>query len=120
MPPTPFSVGMSLGIDFGTSNTVVAMRDGDGRVQHQLFEGSPQLPSAVYLEDRTELVTGREAIRLGFRNPARFEPNPKRRIDDGTVLLAEEEVSVADLIAAVFARVAEECHRTLRSRRRIS
>ncbi|MCD0442823.1 Hsp70 family protein [Glycomyces sp. A-F 0318] len=114
MPPTtPPGDGVSLGIDFGTSNTVVAIRYGDGRVQHQLFDGSPQLPSAVYLEDRGELVTGREAVRLGHRDPARYEPNPKRRIDDGAVLLGTEEVAVADLVAAVFARVAEECRRTL-------
>jgi hypothetical protein len=37
--------------------------------------------------------------------PGAFEPNPKRRIDDGRVLLGDRELPVVDLIAAVLARV---------------
>jgi Ethanolamine utilization protein EutJ (predicted chaperonin) len=41
-------------------------------------------------------------------DPARFEPFPKRRIDDGAVLLGDREVPVADLLAAVLRRVRGE------------
>ena len=42
--------GFRLGIDFGTSNTVAVLRWPDGRVKSLLFDGSPLLPSAVYVE----------------------------------------------------------------------
>jgi len=37
-----------------------------------------------------------------------MEPNPKRRVDDGVVLLGNAEVPVRDLIATVLRRVAAE------------
>ena len=78
-----------------------------------LFDGSPLLPSAVYAEPDGTLVVGRDAVHSARLDPARFEPNPKRRIDDGLVLLGDRELPVVDLIAAVLARVAEEWHRTV-------
>lgn len=95
-------------IDFGTSHTVVSIRRTNGRVQQQLFDGSPQLPSAVFRSEDDTLVVGTDAIHHGRRQPGRYEPNPKRRIDDGTVLLGEEELPVTEVIAAVFDRVRHE------------
>src|SRR3954463_3312673 len=107
--PTP---GIRLGVDFGTSNTVAVVRWPDGRSRTLLFDGSPLLPSAVYAE-ADSLVVGRDAVHSARMEPARFEPNPKRRIDDGMVLLGDREVPVVDLMAAVLARVAEEWHRAV-------
>ena len=45
-----------------------------------------------------------------------LEPHPKRRIDDGTVLLGGDEVPVGRLVGAVFARIADECRRALDQR----
>jgi hypothetical protein len=53
-----------LGIDFGTSSTVAVLRHADGRV----------------------------ALYLGRSRPERLELNPKRRIDEGAVLLGAREV----------------------------
>ena len=103
--------GGELGIDFGTSNTVAVMRRSDGRTQPLLFEGSPLLPSSVYAEPTGALVVGRDAVQSSRLDPARFEPNPKRRIDDGTVLLGDRELPVADLIQAVLGRVISERQR---------
>src|SRR6266511_3019025 len=76
----------STAIDFGTTHTVASVATGDGRVQSVLFDSSPLLSSAVYAgEDR--LVAGRDAERSARLDPSRFEPNPKRHIDDGTLLL---------------------------------
>jgi molecular chaperone DnaK (HSP70) len=102
--------GFALGIDFGTTNTVAVARMPDGRVRTLLFDGSPLLPSAVYAEPDTVRV-GRDAVLSARLEPARFEPQPKRRVDDGSVLLGERTVSVVDLIAAVLGRVAEEWRR---------
>jgi molecular chaperone DnaK len=101
----------ALGIDLGTSNTAAVLRWPEGRVKPVLFDGNPLLPSAVYAESGRSLLTGRDAVHSARVDPARYEPNPKRRIDDGTVLLGESEVPVVDLFAAVLSRVVEEARR---------
>ncbi|CAM3467306.1 WD-40 repeat protein [Stackebrandtia soli] len=101
-----------VGIDFGTSNTVaVVARPGHPAVP-LLFDGSPVLPSAVFAGDG-RLLVGRDAERASMSDPARFEPNPKRCIVDGTVLLGVSEYPVVRLIAAVLERVRDELHRVL-------
>jgi hypothetical protein len=77
-----------------------------------LFDGSPILPSAVYADADGALVVGKDAVQSSRLHPARYEPNPKRRVDDGSVRLGEREVAVVDLIAAVLLRVNEEVRRT--------
>ncbi|BCB82053.1 hypothetical protein Pflav_084630 [Phytohabitans flavus] len=109
---TPTS-GYALGIDFGTSHTVAVVRWPDGRGRPLLLDGSPLLPSAVYAEPGGALIVGRDAVHSARLDPARFEPNPKRRIDDGTLLLGDREVPLGDLVTAVLARVAEEWDRTV-------
>src|SRR5918911_629076 len=108
--PTP---GIRLGVDFGTSNTVAVVRWPDGRSRALLFDGSPLLPSAVYAEPSGTIIVGRDAVHSARLEPARFEPNPKRRIDEGAVLLGDREVPVVQLIAAVPGRVRDEFHRTV-------
>src|SRR5256885_16537597 len=90
----------ALGVDFGTSNTVAVARWPDGRARPILVDGSPLLPSAVYAEPGGDLIVGRDAVHSARIDPARFEPNPKRRGDDGLVLLGEREAPGADLLAA--------------------
>lgn len=102
-----------LSIDFGTSNTVVALAV-DGQAPRTLtFDASPLLPSAVFLGADGSVTVGREAQRQARLDPSRYEPNPKRRIDDGEVLLGDRVVDVVDLIAAVLRNVAGEVRRQL-------
>ncbi|MFI5956016.1 ABC transporter substrate-binding protein [Cryptosporangium sp. NPDC051539] len=103
--------GPALGIDFGTSNTVAVLRRGGGPPETLLFDGSPLLVSAVFADPSGQLLTGRDAAHAARSRPDRFEPNPKRRIDDGTVLLGDAELPVTQLIAAVLARVRAEATR---------
>jgi hypothetical protein len=105
----------SISVDFGTSHTVATIRRADGRVHQQLFDGSPQLPSAVFMNDEGGPVVGADAVHSGRRKPDRYEPNPKRRIDDAQILLGETEIPVTSVIAAVLSRVARECEQTLGS-----
>ncbi|MGI5244830.1 Hsp70 family protein [Dactylosporangium sp. CA-139066] len=102
---------VALGVDFGTSHTVAVARWPDGRARPLLFDGSPLLPSAVSL-DPNGLVVGRDAVHSARRAPERFEPNPKRRIDDGSVLLGPRDVPVQEMMTAVFQRVLAEFTRT--------
>src|SRR3954471_16333745 len=98
----------ALGVDFGTSNTVAVAQWPDGRARPILIDGSPLLPSAVFAEADGQLASGRDAVYNARIDPSRYEPNPKRRIDEGRVLLGDREVRVVDLVAAVLTRVAEE------------
>jgi actin-like ATPase involved in cell morphogenesis len=102
-----------LGIDFGTSNTVAMLRMPDGRVRPLLFDGSPMLPSAVYLAPDGRMLVGRDAERNARVDPTRFEPNPKRRIDDGTIFLGEQELPVPRVMAYVLEQVLTEARRQI-------
>src|SRR5216110_741212 len=102
-----------LAIDFGTSNTVAMLRTPDGRMRPLLFDGSPLLPSAVYLNTDGRMLVGRDAERHARLDPGRFEPNPKRRIDDGTILLGDAELPVPQVFSQVLAQVAGEARRQL-------
>ena len=101
-----------LSIDLGTSNTV-AVLSAHGRQRVVEVDGSAMMPSAVFAADDGSLVVGRDAERRARLEPARFEPNPKRRIDEGTLLLGDTVVSVTDALAAVLRRVGEETVRQL-------
>lgn len=100
-----------LGIDYGTSNTVAVLRRSDGRSRALLFDSSPLLPSAVFATPTGELLIGRDAERSMRTDPASFEPNPKRRIDDLEVLLGTRPYPVTTLVAATLRQVAAEAHR---------
>ncbi|MGH8879218.1 MAG: Hsp70 family protein, partial [Stackebrandtia sp.] len=101
----------ALGVDFGTSHTVAMLDRGAGGTGPLLFDGTPLLPSAVFAEPTGDLVTGRDALHSARMEPSRFEPNPKRRIDDGSVLLGGRELPVVELFAAVLKRCRDECER---------
>ncbi|WP_238016713.1 Hsp70 family protein [Dactylosporangium sp. AC04546] len=105
--------GPRLAVDFGTSTTVAVLQDRRGQVRQLLFDASPLLGSGVFAgpDPDAELLTGGDAERAAVGLPQGFEPYPKQRVDDGAVWLAEREVPVADLIAAVLERVAAEARR---------
>ena len=89
-----------LAIDYGTSNTVALVRTsgtGDGRTRQLLFDGSPLLPSAVLADRDGSLRIGRDAVRSARLDPARYEPNPKRRIDESEILLGDRVYPLAEI-----------------------
>src|SRR3954451_23277845 len=98
--------GYAMGVDLGTSNTVAVLRWPDGRTRPLLVDGAPIMPSGVYADPSGRLLVGRDAQRLAGLDPARFEPNPKRRIDEAAVLLGDREVPVVDLLAAILGALA--------------
>lgn len=95
-----------LSVDLGTSHTVAVVVWPDGRTRPLLFDGSPVMPSAVFLDPAGTLHTGRDAERLALTAPERFEPNPKQRISDRTILLGDREIPVTAAFAAILSRVA--------------
>jgi hypothetical protein len=99
-----------LAVDFGTSHTVAVVELADGRVESLLFRSSPLVPSAVFASEG-RLVAGHDADYGARLDPARYEPNPKRRIDEGQLLLGDVEVPVVDAVAALFRMIAAEARR---------
>ncbi|MEU7865324.1 Hsp70 family protein [Dactylosporangium sp. NPDC049140] len=98
--------GFAIGVDLGTSNTVAVVRHPDGRTRPLLVDGAPIMPSGVYVDEHGRIHVGRDAYRMAGLDPSRFEPNPKRRIDEPTVLLGDREIATVDLLAAILAAVA--------------
>src|SRR5690242_659699 len=84
----------------------------DGVARPLLFDASPLLSSAVFAAPSGDLLTGADAERAAVAYPAAYEPNPKRRVDERTVLLGEREITVVDLVAAVLRRVGTEAERS--------
>ncbi|BCJ32586.1 hypothetical protein Athai_00890 [Actinocatenispora thailandica] len=103
---TPLQPGFAIGIDLGTSNTVAVVRSPDGRTRPLLFDGQPILPSTVFVDESGHIHVGRDAQRMAQLDPARCEPNPKRRIDEQSVLLGDRELPVVALLAALLKEIA--------------
>ncbi|GAB3185520.1 putative pyrroloquinoline-quinone binding quinoprotein [Micromonospora palomenae] len=97
----------ALGVDLGTSNTVAVLRWPDGRTRPLLVDGQPILPSGVYADADGRLHVGRDAQRLAQADPAGYEPNPKRRVDEPSVSLGGRAYPPAELLAATLRAVAE-------------
>ncbi|GAA0540611.1 molecular chaperone Hsp70 [Saccharopolyspora subtropica] len=102
-----------LSVDLGTSNTVAVLA-AHGRPPRVIeVDGSATMPSAVFAAEDGAIIVGRDAERRARLDPSRFEPNPKRRVDEGTLLLGDNIITVTDALAAVLHRVAEETTRQL-------
>jgi molecular chaperone HscA len=97
-----------LVVDLGTFHTVAVVRRAGEAPRPLLFDGSPLLPSGVYRDPDGRLTVGRDAERLAAAAPSRYEPYPKRTVDDGSVLLGDGPVPVVELFAAILRRVLAE------------
>ncbi|WP_410593300.1 Hsp70 family protein [Amycolatopsis sp. lyj-23] len=102
-----------LSIDFGTSSTVAVLSAGGRGARAVEVDGSVTMSSAVFANDDGLLVVGQDAERRARLDPSRFEPSPKRRIDEGVLRLGDTEVGIEDAFAAVLRRVGEEAERQL-------
>jgi molecular chaperone DnaK (HSP70) len=102
-----------LSIDFGTSSTVGVLSTAGRGPRAIEVDGSVTMSSAVYLNDDGLLIVGQDAERGARLDPSRFEANPKRRIDEGTLHLGTTTVQVIDAFAAVLRRMGEEAERQL-------
>jgi molecular chaperone DnaK len=103
---------LRVAVDFGTTSTCVVVSVDGGEPQVVMVEGgSPVMPSAVFAAADGTLFVGQEAERQAAIDPARYEPNPKRRIDEGELLLGNSVLSVVDVVRAVLRRAVGEARR---------
>ncbi|GAB3997415.1 hypothetical protein GCM10029992_20240 [Glycomyces albus] len=65
-----------LSVDLGTSHTVAVVVWPDGRTRPLLFDGSPVMPSAIFLDEAGTIHVGRDAERLGPTAPSGSNPTP--------------------------------------------
>ncbi|MGM1059058.1 type VII secretion-associated protein [Saccharothrix sp. Mg75] len=102
---------LHVAVDFGTSSTCVAMSLNGREPQVVVVDGQPIVPSAVFAAADGTLFVGQEAERQAAVDPARYEPHPKRRVDEGELLLGTSVLPVADVVRAVLGRAVEEARR---------
>jgi molecular chaperone DnaK len=102
---------LRVAVDFGTTSTCAAASV-DGRApQVVVVDGAPLVPSAVYVTADGTLFVGHEADRQAAMDPSRYEPHPKRRIDEAELLLGNTVLPVIGVVRAVLRRVLQEARR---------
>ncbi|MCP2260207.1 type VII secretion-associated protein, Rv3446c family, C-terminal domain-containing protein [Streptoalloteichus tenebrarius] len=107
---------LHVAIDFGTSSTCTAVATGEhagggSEPQVVVVDGQPLVPSAVFAAADGTLFVGHEAERQAAVDPSRYEPHPKRRIDEGELLLGSTVLPVREVIRAVLSRAVGEARR---------
>ncbi len=100
-----------VAVDFGTSSTCVVVSVNGREPQVVVIDGQPLMSSAVYAASDGTLFVGQEAERQAAVDPSRYEPNPKRRIDEGDLLLGDSVLRVIDVVHAVLDRAVAEARR---------
>jgi hypothetical protein len=96
---------VGLSVDFGTSNTAAAWRDGAGRVAELRLSATGSLMPSAVLYQRGKVLVGHTAVQAALTDPDAFESSPKRRLADREIFLDQTMVAVGELVAAVFAEV---------------
>ncbi|WP_236647892.1 Hsp70 family protein [Micromonospora sicca] len=86
----------------------------DGTWIPLMFDGEPALPSAVFLCDDGNLLTGQRAWQAAVAQPERFIPAPRRSVEQ-QMTVAGTDVEALGLVAATLRRVAAEAWRTVGS-----
>ncbi|WP_447004488.1 type VII secretion-associated protein [Saccharothrix isguenensis] len=104
-------MSLRVAVDFGTSSTCVAMSLRGREPQVVVVDGQPIMSSAVFAAADGTLFVGQEAERQAAVDPSRYEPHPKRRIDEGELLLGTSVLPVADVVRGVLTRAVDEARR---------
>jgi len=102
---------LRVAVDFGTSSTCVSVSVRGREPQVVAVDGAPLMSSAVYAASDGTLFVGQEADRQAAVDPSRYEPHPKRRIDEPELLLGASVHKVRDVIRAVLSRAVAEGQR---------
>lgn len=101
-----------VAVDLGASSTCVAVAVDQQEPRVVLVDGNPLMSSAVFADGRGIFV-GAEAERQATIDPARYEPHPKRRIDEGALLLGDTVLEVSQAFAAALGRAVGEARAVL-------
>lgn len=97
-----------IGIDFGTTNTVVFCNDSNGKVINLFKEG---IKTAVFFHSREEITIGQQALDFGLSDIRALATNFKPEIKEKVEYIAQN----GDIIRTTNARIAEMFLDKLRS-----
>src|SRR5690348_8267270 len=103
-----------LAIDCGSASTTAVVAWPDGRWLPLMFDGEPDLPSAVLFGRDGNVLTGHQAWQGAAIDPQRFIPAP-RQSPEQQITVADTDVDTLDLVAATLRRVAGEAQRVVGS-----
>lgn len=90
-PAPASSARLGIGVDFGTSNSAVALFDGQRIRMVQLEKGSVTMPSACYIDRQFQVCTGQEAIDSYIAN------NMGRKVELGVEVLGEGRTTTGQI-----------------------
>ena len=95
-----------VGIDFGTTNSVVAVKEGDNVVVRPNAEGSRLTPSVVAFTKDGERLVGQLAKRQAIINPERTVLSIKRKMgSDYKVKIDEREYTPQEIAAMILQKL---------------
>ena len=95
-----------VGIDFGTTNSVVAVKEGDNVVVIPNAEGSRLTPSVVAFTKDGERLVGQLAKRQAIINPERTVLSIKRKMgSDYKVKIDEREYTPQEIAAMILQKL---------------
>lgn len=62
-------MGKEIGIDLGTTNTVVSYVNNKGRLKQLRYESTEIIPSVIYFQNQSEYFIGEKAKKFLTENP---------------------------------------------------
>lgn len=99
-----FDLGKNIGIDFGTTNTVISFRRSDGKIK-KCGDGGKSIRTAVFFKSRNECLIGQEAIDEGYRYPKALAVNFKPRIKGDKYSITAADGDEFELKPAAIAKI---------------
>jgi type VII secretion-associated protein (TIGR03931 family) len=102
----------SVAVDLGEFGVAAAVDDG-----REVTELDLELAAVLAPDDGEALLTGHEARRRAAADPSRFEPAPRRHVDEATLLLGTRVVGVGEALGAVLAATVDRAAPALRGAR---
>ncbi|MDT7742251.1 MAG: hypothetical protein QOE59_1329, partial [Actinomycetota bacterium] len=101
-----------VAVDLGEYGVAAAVDDG-----REVTELDLELAAVLAPDDGEALLTGHEARRRAAADPSRFEPSPRRHVDEATLLLGTRVVGVGEALGAVLAATVDRAAPALRGAR---
>ena len=75
-------MGIAIGLDFGTTNSIVTYEDKKGKLRTFKQNGSPLIPSAIYFKSRDDYLIGTKALNMREKNFAALVTGFKTRLNE--------------------------------------
>jgi molecular chaperone DnaK len=74
--------GLEIGIDLGTTNTVISFVNKKGKLESLKFGRKHTISSAVYFKTKNDYIIGENALKKGLINPTSIIKNFKSKLGD--------------------------------------